>query len=66
MLQTKKLLEQKAISLSAKTDTIDDLQEELASLKVRTESLQEEKEIDNEKIEELLALHSRQEMNIKH
>lgn len=66
MVQTKKLLEQKATSLSAKTDTMDDLQEELASLKVRVESFQEEKDMDNEKIEELLAVNTRLEMDVKH
>ena len=66
MVQTKKLLEQKATSLSAKTDTMDDLQEEMASLKVRVESFQEEKEMDNEKIEELLGLNTRLEMDVKH
>lgn len=66
MSQTKKLLEQKAISLSAKTESMDELQELLASYKVRLESMEEEKEIDSERIEELLATTTRLEMDNRH
>lgn len=63
MSQTKKLLEQKATSLTAKTESMDELQEMMASYKVRLESLEEEKEMDTERIEELLASTTRLEMD---
>ena len=63
MSQTKKLLEQKATSLTAKTESMDELQEMMASYKVRLESLEEEKEMDTERIEELLASNTRLEMD---
>ncbi len=65
MSQTKKLLEKKAISLSAKTEGMDELQEAIVSYKVRTEALEEEKDMDTEKIEELLANNTRLEMDNK-
>ena len=39
MLETKALLEQKAISLTARAESVDELQEEMASIKVQLESL---------------------------
>ena len=39
MVETKALLEQKAISLTARAESVDELQEELASIKVQLESL---------------------------
>ena len=39
MLETKALLEQKATSLIAKTDMVDELMEEMASIRVQLDSL---------------------------
>ena len=39
MVETKALLEQKAISLTARAESVDELQEEMASIKVQLESL---------------------------
>ena len=39
MLETKSLLEQKAASLTARAETVDDLQAELAALRVQVESV---------------------------
>ena len=63
MSQTKKLLEQKATSLSAKTEGMDELQEAVVSYKVRAEALEEEKEMDSQRIEELLASNTRLEID---
>ncbi len=65
MSQTKKLLEQKATSLSAKTESMDELQEAVVSYKVRAEALEEEKEMDSERIEELLSNSTRLEIDNK-
>ena len=63
MSQTKKLLEQKATSLSAKTEGMDELQEAVVSCKVRAEALEEEKEMDSQRIEELLSNNTRLEID---
>ena len=66
MLETKSLLEQKADSLQSRSDALDELQEVHASLKVQMESLTLEKEVDMERIEELLAHNTRMELELKH
>lgn len=66
MRETKALLEQKADTLTTRAETLDQLQEEHASLKVQMESLQQEKEMDTERIEELLAQNAQLEMDHKH
>ena len=66
MLETKSLLEQKADSLQSRSDALDELQEIHASMKVQMESLMLEKEVDMERIEELLAHNTRMELELKH
>lgn len=66
MLETKSLLEQKADSLQSRSDALDELQEIHASMKVQMESLTLEKEVDMERIEELLAHNTRMELELKH
>ena len=66
MLETKSLLEQKAASLTARADMVDDLQTELASLRAQTESLAQEKEMSGEKEEELMARVTHLELDNKH
>lgn len=66
MLETKALLEQKADSLQSRSDALDELQEIHASMKVQMESLSLEKEVDMERIEELLAHNTRMELELKH
>lgn len=66
MLETKSLLEQKADSLQSRSDALDELQEVHASLKVQMESLTLEKEVDMERIEELLAHNTQMELELKH
>ena len=64
--QTKALLEQKIEALTSRSDALDDLQEHAASIKAQLESLQQEKEMDSEKIEELLARNAHLELEFKH
>ena len=45
---------------------MDELEEERASLRVQLESLHQEKDMDMERIEELLAQNTQLEMNAKH
>ena len=66
MLETKSLLEQKATSLTARADMVDDLQTDLASLRAQTESLTQEKEMSREKEEELMARVTHLELDNKH
>ena len=66
MLETKALLEQKADSLQSRSDALDELQEVHASMKVQMESLALEKEVDMERIEELLSHNTRMELELKH
>jgi hypothetical protein len=66
MLETKALLEQKGDSLRSRSDALDELQEIHASMKVQMESLTLEKEVDMERIEELLAHNTRMELELKH
>ena len=66
MLETKALLEQKADSLQSRSDALDELQEVHASMKVQMESLTLEKEVDMERIEELLSHNTRMELELKH
>ena len=65
-LETRSLLEQRAAALAARADTVDELEEERASLRVQLESLHQEKDMDMERIEELLAQNTQLEMNAKH
>ena len=65
-METKALLEQKADSLQSRSDALDELQEIHASMKVQMESLSLEKEVDMERIEELLAHNTRMELELKH
>ena len=66
MLETKSLLEQKAASLTAKADTVDDLQTELVSLRAQVESLGQEKEMYTERVEELMGQLTHVELDNKH
>ena len=66
MLETKALLEQKADSLQSRSEALDELQEIHASLKVQFESLSLEKEVDMERMEELLAQNTQLEIELKH
>lgn len=66
MLETKALLEQKGDSLQSRSDALDELQEIHASMKVQMESLTLEKEVDMERIEELLGHNTRMELELKH
>ena len=65
-IQTKALLEQKIEALTTRSEALDDLQEQFASTKVQLESLQQEKEMDSEKIEELLSRNAHLELEFKH
>jgi predicted ATP-grasp superfamily ATP-dependent carboligase len=65
MQETKNLLEQKVTSLTAKADSVDDLLVEVASLKVQIDALNQEKEMDMERIEELVAQTARLELESK-
>ena len=66
MLETKALLEQKADSLQSRSEALDELQEVHASLKVQFESLSLEKEVDMERMEELLEQNTQLEIELKH
>ena len=66
MTETKSLLEQKAASLAAKADTVDDLQTELASFRAQVESLAQEKEMYMERGEELMGQLTKVELDNKH
>lgn len=65
-VQTKTLLEQKMEALTSRSDALDELQQQHASTKAQLESLQQEKEMDSEKIEELLARNAHLELEFKH
>jgi ribosomal protein L16 Arg81 hydroxylase len=65
-IQTKALLEQKIEALTSRSEALDDLQEQYAATKAQLESLQQEKEMDSEKIEELLARNAHLELEFKH
>lgn len=65
-VQTKALLEQKIEALTSRSEALDDLQEQYASTKAQMEALQQEKEMDSEKIEELLARNAHLELEFKH
>lgn len=65
-VQTKALLEQKIEALTSRSETLDDLQEQFAAIKAQHEALQQEKEMDSEKIEELLARNAHLELEFKH
>ena len=64
--QTKTLLEQKIEALTSRSEALDDLQEQFASTKAQLDSLQQEKEMDSEKIEELIARNAHLELEFKH
>lgn len=66
MIETKALLEQKAGSLQSRSEALDELQEVHASLKVQFESLSLEKEVDMERMEELLTQNTQLEIELKH
>jgi len=66
MLETKALLEQKATSLIAKTEMADELMEEIASSRVQLDSLNQEKDMDLERIEDLLAQNAQLELDARH
>lgn len=66
MLETKSLLEQKAASLTSRADSVDELQAEIASMRVQIDSLNQEKEMDLERIEELLAQNAQMELDARH
>ena len=53
MAETKTLLEQKVTSLTTRSDMVDDLQVKVASLKAQLDSLNQEKQMDMERIEVL-------------
>ena len=65
MTETKSLLEQKVSSLTVRSDMLDDLQVEVASLKAQLESLHQEKQMDLERIEDLVAQTARYELENK-
>ncbi len=65
-VQTKSLLEQKIEALTYRSDALDDLQEEHASVRAQLESLQQEKEMDSEKIDELITRNAHLELEFKH
>lgn len=65
MAETKTLLEQKVTTLTSRADTVDDLQAEVASLKVQVDALNQEKQMDLERIEELVAQTARLELENK-
>ena len=65
MSETKSLLEQKVSALSTRADMVDDLQVEIASLKAQMESLNQEKQMDMERIEDLVAQNARYELESK-
>ena len=65
-IQTKALLEQKIEALTSRSEALDNLQEEYASAKAQLESLQQEKEMDMERIEELIARNAHLELEFKH
>ena len=66
MTETKALLEQKAATLTARAESVDELQAEVAGLRVQRDSFRQEKEMDLERIEELLAQNAQLEMDSKH
>lgn len=65
MSETKSLLEQKVISLTSRSDMLDEAQVEIASVKAQVESLHQEKQMDMERIEELVAQTARYELENK-
>lgn len=52
--------------MTSRSEALDDLQEEYASIKAQLESVLQEKEIDTERIEELLARNAHLELEFKH
>ena len=66
MLETKSLLEQKATSLTARAAMVDDLQTEQASLRAQVESIGQEKEMNGERVEELMGQLTHLELDNKH
>jgi myosin heavy subunit len=62
MVETKALLEEKAASLATRAEAYDELQTEIASLKVQLESLNQEKEIDIKRMEEFISQSARLEL----
>ena len=65
MAETKALLEQKATNLTVRADMVDELQGEIASYKVQVESLNQEKQMDLERIDELVSQIARLELENK-
>ena len=65
MIETKTLLEQKVTTLTSKADSVDELQVEIASYKVQLDALNQEKQMDMERIEELVAQTARLELENK-
>ena len=65
MTETKSLLEQKVSSLTARSDMLDNLQVEVASLKAQMESLHQEKQMDLERVEDLVSQTARYELENK-
>ena len=65
MSETKLLLEQKVSSLTARSDLLDEAQVDVASLKAQVESLHQEKQMDMERIEDLVAQTARYELENK-
>lgn len=66
MSETKALLEHKAATLTARAESVDELQASVASLRVQVGSFQQEKEMDMERIEELLEQNAQLELDSKH
>lgn len=65
MIETKTLLEQKVASLTTKADSVDELQIEIASYRVQLDALNQEKQMDLERIEELVSQTARFELENK-
>ncbi len=65
MSETKSLLEQKVTSLTSRSDQLDEVQVDMASLKAQVESLHQEKQMDMDRIEDLVAQTARYELENK-
>ena len=65
MQETKTLLEQKVLSLTSRAESVDELQVEVASYKVQIDALNQEKQMDMERIEELVTQTARLELENK-
>ena len=65
MTETKSLLEQKVTSLTSRSDLLDEVQVDMATLKAQVESLHQEKQMDMDRIEDLVAQTARYELENK-